>query len=257
MHIRYGALSDVGRKRSHNEDCCLADPDLGLFVVVDGMGGHAFGDVAAQVVAGKIRDFIARSTDDEGTWAFPFDEHRSRAANRMKMAVVLANEEVARRIAAENQLRGMGATMSAVLVSNGRAAVSNVGDCRTYLVHDGVMRQISVDHSWVAEQVRNGVIGAEEARHHPWRNRVTRAVVGREGLEVELSELALAPGDILLICSDGLHGQLTDEEILARVFAHRGDPEAACEALVATANERGAPDNVTVIIVEMVADAMT
>ncbi len=251
MHIRYGALSDVGRKRSHNEDCLMADADLGLFVVVDGMGGHAFGDVAAKVVAGKIRDFIARSTDDEATWALPFDDHLSRAANRMKMAVVLANDEVGRRIAAENQLRGMGATMSAVLMANGKAAVSNVGDCRTYLIRERAIRQISVDHSWVAEQVRNGVIAPEEARHHPWRNRVTRAVVGREGLEVELSELQVTPGDGLLICSDGLHGQVADDEILATVLEHPGDPQAAADALVATANERGAPDNVSVIVVEV------
>jgi protein phosphatase len=217
------------------------------------MGGHARGDVASQIVGETIHKFVADTARDRGkTWPFEFDRQLSYNSNRIKAAVGMADLELARRISEEAQLRGMGATMAGALVDGDQAVVSNVGDCRIYLIRSGTIQQLTSDHSWVAEQVRNGLIEQRDARHHPLRNLVTRAVTGAdEQVEADVREVPVQPTDQLLVCSDGLHGIATDEELLQQVSEHAGDPQAACDALVALANGRGAPDNVTVVIVAM------
>jgi protein phosphatase len=248
-----GVTSSAGRKRGRNEDVGVADNDLGLFLVVDGMGGHARGDVASQIVGESIRKFVADTARDrDKTWPFGFDPTVSFNVNRMRAAVGIANLHLAQRIQEDERLRGMGATMAGALVDGDRAVISNVGDCRTYLIRDGGIQQLTLDHSWVAEQVRNGLINAGDAKRHPLRNLVTRAVSGsEEHVDVDVREMPLQSNDLLLVCSDGLHGLLSDEDLLAQVTAHADAPQAACDAMVALANERGAPDNVTVVIVRV------
>ena len=250
MRVESGAVTDVGRKRQRNEDFFVSDDDLGLFVVIDGMGGHAHGNVASRLLGERIREFVAATAlDPHKTWPFEFDPRLSHAANRLKASVAVANRELAREMDKDTRLRGMGATMTGALVDGGRVAISNVGDCRTYLVRDGAIRQVTSDHSWVAEQVRHGIIGQADAKRHPLRNLVTRAVSGGERLEVDVLELPLLSGDLLLLCSDGLHGLVGDEDLLQTVMANAGDPLAACQSLIALANLRGAPDNVTAVVV--------
>jgi protein phosphatase len=253
MHVESGVSSSAGRKRTRNEDFHVSDNALGLFLVIDGMGGHARGDVASQIVGETIHKFIKDTANDrDKTWPFEFDPQLSFNANRMKAAVAMANQHLARRIHEDEQLRGMGATMAGALVDGDSAIVSNVGDCRTYLIRGGNITQLTADHSWVAEQVRSGLIQQGDARTHPLRNLVTRAVSGGdEPVDVDVHELPVQPKDQLLVCSDGLHGLLSDEEMLDEVKAHADDPQAACDSLVALANERGAPDNVTVVIVQV------
>jgi len=252
MRVESGVTSSAGCKRTRNEDFHVANNDLGLFVVIDGMGGHARGDVASQVVGESIQKFVADTAAEyDKAWPVEFDPRLSYNANRMKAAVGMANINLARRISEDEGLRGMGATMAGALVTDNRAVISNVGDCRTYLIRGGTIQQLTSDHSWVAEQVRNGLIDEGEAKRHPLRNVVTRAVSGgSDFVNVDVRELPVQAHDRLLVCSDGLHGLVSDEDLLRHATAFP-DPQAACDSLVALANERGAPDNVTVVIVQM------
>jgi protein phosphatase len=253
MRVDAGVNTNPGRKRSRNEDHPVSDAALGLFLVIDGMGGHARGDVASQLIGDTVHQFIRDTADDrDKTWPFAFDPRVSYNWNRMTTAVTMADLQLARRISENEQLRGMGATMTGALIEDDKAVISHVGDCRTYLIRDEHIEQLTEDHSWVMEQVRNGSLDRSEARRHPMRNVVTRAVAGLEGnIQVDVRELPVQSGDYLLLCSDGLHGLTADEELLAHVKQSDADPQAACDALVALAIERGAPDNVTVIIVRV------
>lgn len=253
MRVDAGVNSNPGRKRTRNEDLPVSDEALGLFLVIDGMGGHARGDVASQLIGETVHQFIKDTAGDrDKTWPFAFDPHVSYNWNRMTTAVTMADLQLARRISENDQLRGMGATMTGALIEGDKAVISHVGDCRTYLIRDGQIEQLTQDHSWVAEQVRNGSLDRLEAKRHPLRNVVTRAVAGlEENFQLDVRELPMQSGDHLLLCSDGLHGLTTDEELLEHVRRSDEDPQAACDALVALANERGAPDNVTVIIVRV------
>jgi PPM family protein phosphatase len=254
MRVDAGVNTNPGRKRARNEDLPVSDAELGLFLVIDGMGGHARGDVASQLIGETVHQFIKDTADDrEKTWPFAFDPHVSYNWNRMTTAVTMADSILAQRIQENEQLRGMGATMTGALIGGDSAVISHVGDCRTYLIRDGQIEQLTQDHSWVAEQVRNGAMDRLEAKRHPMRNVVTRAVAGlEENFRIDVRELPMQSGDRLLLCSDGLHGLTADEELLEYVNRSETDPQAACDALVALANERGAPDNVTVIIVRII-----
>lgn len=250
MQLQFGAATDVGRKRPHNEDSYCADPALGLFLVADGMGGHAAGEVASKTVADAVREFIVETqTDRDKTWPFAIDPELSYYGNRLRTAILIANRILSRRISEDEDLRGMATTLSAVLVNGSHVVVSNVGDCRAYLLREGSIRQITIDHSWVAEQVRAGLLTADAARAHPWRSMVTRAVSGTTELAIDILEFELQPGDRLLLCSDGLHGQVSDSDMAALVGQHNGDLDAACRALVDAANANGGPDNITAVLI--------
>jgi PPM family protein phosphatase len=253
MQIESGASTSAGQKRSRNEDTQVCDGHLGLYLVVDGMGGHARGDIASKVVAETITHFVADTANDRGqTWPFAFDPRLSYQSNRFKAAIYAANRALANRIHEDDQLRGMGATLAGALLDDDHAVLANVGDCRVYLLRSGTIRQITSDHSWIAEQVRSGLIDERDAKHHPMRNLVTRAVAGaEEQVKADTQELLLQHGDSLIVCSDGLHGLFSDDELLQYSGAQTGSAQAVCDALVAQANERGAPDNVTVVVVRV------
>lgn len=252
MQATVAAASDAGRKRSRNEDSYCADPSLGLYVVADGMGGHAAGEVASRTTADTIRQFIQDTQQDrDRTWPFGFDAALSYSGNRLRTAIMIANMTISRRIQRDDELEGMATTVAAVLVDGNDAVVCNVGDCRAYLIRANGIRQLTVDHSWVAEQVRAGLIPPDAARTHPWRHFVTRAVSGHSDLTIDVVQFDPEPGDCLLLCSDGLHSLVSDDEMLETVGTHRADLRGACQALVDRANARGGPDNVTVVLVEL------
>lgn len=250
MQASFGALSDVGLKRPHNEDSYFADADLGLYLVADGMGGHAAGEVASKAAADAIRDFVREThADRDKTWPFAIDPSLSWLGNRLRVAILVANRVVSQRIDEDDRLRGMATTLSAVLLDGDRAVISNVGDCRAYLIRDKVVTQVTTDHSWVAEQVRAGLLTADAARSHPWRSMVTRALAGTGDLVVDVLEMPLESEDLLLLCSDGLHGLVSDDEIGDLVVRNKRNLEQACRALVDSANARGGPDNITAILI--------
>jgi protein phosphatase len=284
-------MTDLGLRRSANEDSFVLRPGLGLFVVCDGMGGHAAGEIASRVAADTIEAFI-QQTDGVAasfTWPFGFNPEWGTDGNRLVSALQLANHAIAQRVIDEPALRGMATTAVCLLLGTRDSALgasqtrsqselpvgqplragaelapsaqplapslpalfAHVGDSRAYLWRGGALDQITRDHSWVEEQVTLGVLNEAEARHHPWRNLVTRALAGADEPRVERTLVNLEPGDRVLLCSDGLTSPLANAAI-AGILARTpmGRPDELCQALVDAANNAGGPDNITVIVVE-------
>jgi serine/threonine protein phosphatase PrpC len=251
MKIAYQALSDVGKKRKGNEDSVFVNPEQNLFVVADGMGGHAAGEVASRVAVEAINEFVCLTSGDEDiTWPFGIDESVSFDGNRLKSAIQYANRKVLDATREKKEYLGMATTVVAVLVDGEAANLAHVGDSRVYLVRDGALTQLTSDHSWVNEQLESGIISLDQARSHPLRNVVTRALGGKPELTVDLQQHKAQPGDVLLLCSDGLTCMVPDDEIARLVGEARGDVERAARALVDEANGRGGEDNITVLLLK-------
>jgi serine/threonine protein phosphatase PrpC len=254
VHSLVWAVStDPGLRRTSNEDSYSSRPDVGLFVVADGMGGHVAGEVASRVAVEAIEAFIEETAgaDKNRTWPFPFDPALSLEANRLKAAFRLANRRIASAIADSQDLRGMATTASAVLMGKESASVGHVGDSRVYVLREGTLAQITHDHSWVEEQVRAGTLTPSAARQHPWRNVVTRALSGGEDPEVDVTEVTPVPGERYLLCSDGLFGVVADDRI-AEILGQSGvSLETICRGLVDAANQAGGPDNITALVLEI------
>jgi len=253
MHLKFGAATDPGRVRARNEDRFVADGDLRFFAVVDGMGGHAGGELASATIAEAVTACIRETAgDSDKTWPLALDARLSVLANRLQVAIRSANRTLATRAQADAALEGGGATLAAALFGHDRLAVSNVGDCRAYLLRAGSLSQITRDHSVVAEQVAQGLIDSEAARTHPLRHVVTRAVSGQAGMAVDIFEMEVKAGDRLVLCSDGIHGVLTDNEIAILVSANGPPLDDVCRAVIDQANARGGPDNATTVVIEAV-----
>jgi protein phosphatase len=253
MQLSFAATTDAGLVRANNEDCYVADPDLAFFVVADGMGGHSSGEIASSSVAEDVTAFIREtSRASENTWPFGLDPSLSALANRLQVAVRSANRRQAARVQHDASLDGSGATLVAALFGDDQVAISNVGDCRAYLARKGTFTQVTRDHSLVAEQVALGLIDSDEARRHPLRHVVTRAVSGDAAMLVDIWELAVQSGDRLLLCSDGIHGVLTDPEVAEYILERRASLDRICATLVDAVRRRGAPDNATAVVVEVV-----
>jgi protein phosphatase len=249
MKIRCEARSDVGRKRKGNGDSLVANADQRLYVVADGMGGHAAGEVASRVAVDAISEFVALTAgDDEITWPFGLDDSISYDGNRLKTAIRHANRRVLEATRERSDYEGMATTVAAVLVDGDVANIAHVGDSRIYLWSDGSLQQLTSDHSWVNEQIQNGVISPEQARSHPLRNVVTRALGGRSELLVDVQARRVRAGEVLLLCSDGLTTMIPDPDIAGIIAGAGGDLARAAQALVDAANERGGEDNITVIL---------
>ena len=248
----WAARTDPGLRRTQNEDCHVAQPGQGLFVVADGVGGHAGGEIASRIAVDAIASAVeaTASLGPADRWPRPFDPALSRGANRLRAGFDLANRRIAERAALSAALQGMATTAVAVLVDGLTAAIAHAGDSRAYLFRPTGLTRLTRDHSWVEEQVRAGVLTAAAAREHPWRNIVTRVLSAEEGAVPEISELTLRRGDRLLLCTDGLSSVLPEAEI-RRVLADRRDQQVACDTLVRLVTARGAPDNVTVIVIHI------
>jgi PPM family protein phosphatase len=251
--LTWAVRSDPGLKRTSNEDSYSTRPDVGLFVVADGMGGHVAGEVASRVAVEAIEAFIHETAgaDKNRTWPFPFDPTVSLEANRLRAAFRLANRKIASAIADSQDLRGMATTASAVLLGPQGASVAHVGDSRVYVLRSGKLEQITHDHSWVEEQVRAGTLTPTAARQHPWRNVVTRALSGGEDPEVDVTDIVPRPGDRYLLCSDGLFTVVPDGRIAELLGDMKGPLDAISAALVAAANDAGGPDNITALILQI------
>jgi PPM family protein phosphatase len=246
-------LTDVGRKRKHNEDALAFDPAEGFFVVADGMGGHAAGEVAAKITVETIGEFIAATRQkEEATWPFKYNHELHFNSNRLAVAIEKANERVMAAVAAQPWLKGMGTTVVAGLLNEKILSLAHVGDSRAYLFRDGELTRLTDDHSWVHEQVTAGILTEEEAKTHPLKNVVTRALGGGPSVSPDLREMEFRTGDAFLFCSDGLTTMLSDEEISDSIAANGDKPaEALCQSLVDLANEKGGVDNITVVFVRV------
>lgn len=249
MQIKSFGITDVGRQRQHNEDSYLADDSISLYLVADGMGGHAAGEVASKIATEAISEFISHTVEDDGTWPHAYDENFSRNTNRLMSALRVANTRVIDAMKKDARLRGMGTTVVACLIDDERASVAHVGDSRAYLIRDDQMSRITSDHSWVFEQVQAGMLTEAEAEKHPLRNVITRALGGGNNVIPDASEIDVRAGDHFLFCSDGLTGMVTEDDIL-RIVIDGSDLESAGKELIARANEHGGHDNITVVLLQ-------
>jgi serine/threonine protein phosphatase PrpC len=244
MRLRACGLSDVGRSRNHNEDHFEIVGDGRLCVVADGMGGHGHGDLASRIAVEAILEHIGSASRQSGGSA---PDERSRL---LETAIDSAHRRLLERVAADEDLVGMGTTTVVMLVEDGAGAVAHVGDSRAYRLRQGELELLTEDHSWVNEQVRAGFLSADQARSHPLKNVVTRALGGEAGIQVDVETIAVQPEDLYLLCSDGLTTMLRDEEIGDRLReVGESSVEEVCSRLVGDANERGGLDNVTVVLI--------
>lgn len=247
---RSAGLSDVGRRRVTNEDSYFLDDRIGLYAVADGMGGHAAGEVASQeaidTVRGMVRQGEALLRQVEAGDRSP--EALWRVGRLLESAVQAATYMVFGIAQNDPEQAGMGTTLSALLLCGPLGVVAQVGDSRVYLVRDDQVAQLTEDHTLIAWQLKQGIISQNEAALSPHKNVITRAIGSREYVQVDTQFFQVEPGDTFLLCSDGLHGYIHDEEI-ADIIAL--GPEAAVNEFVNTANLRGGRDNITTIVVQV------
>jgi serine/threonine protein phosphatase PrpC len=235
MHLRAGVASDRGLVRPANEDSFFLRQ--GLYAVCDGMGGARGGEVASQMACLGLLALNPASAGQQD----------------LRAAIANTNQAIVHRSVAEEHLLGMGTTLTTVLVRDGRLTLAHVGDSRAYLFHDGELAQLTEDHSWVGEMVRRGELTPAQAAIHPHRSVITRAL-GTEGdIDPDLSEIPVAEGDRILLCSDGLTGMVPDSDI-SELLAGNGDPQEVAELLVKAALAGGGEDNVTVVVIEVLAE---
>ena len=242
--------TDVGRRRKVNEDRFLVAPDSHLYAVCDGMGGHNAGEVASRIAIETLGDFVERSgVEKEITWPWGLESDLSFEANRLKTAVRLANSQVFRTADSREELAGMGTTVVAALVSGDVMTVCSAGDSRCYLVREGQLRQLTQDDSWVSAALGEGILNSDDVERHPLRNVITKAVGARDSIDLDVVEQTLQPGDTALLCSDGLHGMVSDAEIARLLLSDPGSLEEVSQRLIDAANEAGGRDNVTAVLV--------
>jgi serine/threonine protein phosphatase PrpC len=255
LPIEIGARTDTGRIRANNEDNYRVVPELNLFVVSDGMGGEAHGEVAsAMAVEGVANHCLAAANN----LSLPFFGERrpefGEKTNRLASALRQANRTIHEAAAQNRQHSGMGATLVAAWIEEQRLSLAHVGDSRAYLLRAGALQQLTHDHSLVAEQVRQGILTPQEAETSNLRSVLTRALGPHEEAQVDLNEHALQEGDTLLLCTDGLTRMVTDPEIASTLLTVAA-AQAAADRLVELANEYGGEDNTTVVVVRLTADS--
>jgi len=248
MRILTSGRTEVGCVRKHNEDNFLVEPDLGLFVVADGLGGHAAGEVASKIVVEKIGQFIRHTAERDRTWPVDYEASLTVDGNRLKVALLLADQGILSNIQDNPERESMGSTVVACLVQEHRVTFVHVGDSRAYLLNPTGIRQVTRDHSWVAEQVANGILTSEEARRHPFRNVITQALGNGGELDVAIQELQVQEMDRILLCSDGLSGMIQDPEIW-EIVQKSASVEDAAQNLIRKAMDNGGEDNITVVLV--------
>ncbi len=241
----YSAATDTGRMRAQNQDAAFAsDAPVGclpsLFVVADGMGGHQAGDYASRRAVETIRQVLEEHASGEPVQA-------------MSEAITTANGTIYQEAKSDRSKAGMGTTMVAAVIGGDQLSVANVGDSRLYLFRDGLLRQITQDHSVVEEMVRKGEMAKDRARNHPKRSMITRAVGAEPKVRIDFFDETVEKGDLVLMCTDGLTGMVEDDEI-ARVLSGEGSVEAKVRELIDKANENGGADNITVIIIDPFSD---
>src|SRR3954467_3151782 len=244
LRLKYAARSDVGMIRSGNEDSFEANVNAnrGVFVVADGMGGHAAGEVASlMAVQAVITELGGLKEIDEG----------GAAGNKLAESLRIANRNIHDRMLAEADKQGMGTTASVLVIDQKRYLIGQVGDSRVYLMRDGALQQITKDHSYVQEQVDAGFLTPEQAKYHPYSNVITRCVGASSDVEPDIYRGEIKVGDVWLVCSDGLTGMVDDRRIHALLMS-RAEPERKVHSLISEANGRGGLDNITAIVVHIV-----
>jgi protein phosphatase len=237
--LRVGSLTDIGKVREINQDSFAVDEGQGLYIVADGMGGHAAGEkasqTAVQIIAERLGSSVAAASNGQ-------------LLDALQTAIQDANREIINASMEDASMRGMGTTATVLVAKANQLYVGHVGDSRAYLIRNRRIDQITEDHSIVAQLVRARAITPQEAARHPYRNVITRCLGMQVEVEADTQQRELKPGDRLLICSDGLSGLVSDDEMLQMVLSS-DDPQKTCVDLVNLALERGGSDNITVVLI--------
>ncbi len=250
MRIRYAAKTDAGLKRTHNEDYFSLIEEEQVFLVADGMGGHACGEVASKMAADTIKEFFDRSRDEESTWPYKMDRQLSYLENRMVVAIKLANHRIFDAASKDLRLKGMGTTVVVGQIAGDKFYIAHVGDSRCYRIRPDAVQQITRDHSLLEDyKDARPDMSDEEQKKFPHKNVITRALGMKENVQVDVHAEDIQDGDVFLLCSDGLSGMIDDQK-MAECVRKAGDLEKAVADLVAAANEAGGSDNITVLALE-------
>ena len=250
MPLEAYGQTDVGRRRKLNEDNFLVNTDTHLYAVCDGMGGHNAGEVASKMAIETLEAFIRKSAGEEKdiTWPYGLEAHLTFEANRLKTAIKLANKKVFKAADNREDYTGMGTTLVAALVSGKVVTIGSAGDSRCYLIRNGELKQLTRDDSWVSAAWAEGILSHDEIDRHPLRNVITKAVGAKEEIDLDTTEHHIVKGDVLMLCSDGLHAMLNDEKILQTVTPFPAALQEAAQKLIDAANEAGGKDNVSVVL---------
>ncbi|MEZ4382468.1 MAG: Stp1/IreP family PP2C-type Ser/Thr phosphatase [Nannocystaceae bacterium] len=250
VRIRYAAKTDVGMKRSHNEDYFSLIEDEKVFIVADGMGGHASGEVASKMASDVMNEFYQHSKDMDATWPFRYDPQLTYPENRMVAAIRLANQRIFESAMKNPNLRGMGTTIVSCMFVGDVAYVAHVGDSRCYRVNSGKITQLTRDHSLLEDyKEARPDMSEEEARNFPHKNVITRALGMRDTVVVDIKKHDVNDGDTFVLCSDGLCGMLEDDAI-EKIVTDAPSLEAAVADLIDQANRAGGNDNITAMLVQ-------
>ena len=248
MRIEHAGVTHVGMKRNHNEDSLLLLPDQSLFVVADGMGGHSSGEIASGIAVEELGEFFKMtSKDQEATWPYKMDKSRNYDENRLATGIKLANVRIFEKASNDQKFKGMGTTIVGLHFAQNFAYVAHVGDSRVYFFRAGVLRQITEDHSLLNDYLKAKKLTPEEIEAFPHKNVIVRALGMKDTVQVDVSRVEPADGDIFLLCSDGLSGMVPDPVIQETLVKTR-DLQLAASQLIDLANANGGNDNVTCVL---------
>jgi protein phosphatase len=252
MRAVAAGLSDVGLQREHNEDSFVVLSEYDLFVVADGMGGHRAGDVASRIATETISEFFRTTANEDVTWPFHFDTNLSEEENRLLTGIRVANRQIFERSTRSREYHGMGTTVVGAMFSpkKQRMYIGHVGDSRCYRVRGGKIRQLTRDHSLINDYLLAMPDLTDEQKNELPKNVITRALGMQDQVVVDLQHDDPQPGDTYVLCSDGLSGMVSDDDI-ELIVASTEDVRAACTRLIERANERGGEDNITAVLIKI------
>ncbi|GAB4297413.1 MAG: Stp1/IreP family PP2C-type Ser/Thr phosphatase [Myxococcota bacterium] len=251
MQLTYAGATNVGMKRAHNEDAYFLMAEENLYLVADGMGGHSSGEIASQLAIETIANFFrATSNDDEVTWPFKMEANRGYDENRLLTSIKLANLRIFESAQRDPRYKGMGTTVVSTLFSRDGLIISHVGDSRAYLLRNSALELLTTDHSLLNDYIKAKNPTEEEIKNFPHKNVIVRALGMKEVVEVDIIKKDFNPGDIFLLCSDGLSGMVPDDK-LKEIIDKNSNLDRAVEELIDAANRNGGTDNITVVLVRV------
>ena len=253
MKLQYAGATHVGMKRDHNEDNLTMIPDMNLFAVADGMGGHSSGEVASRIAVDTLKTFFEETEKDADiTWPYKDNKALSPEANRFVASIKLANRNIFETAMADPRFKGMGTTFVGMVTTESHALIAHVGDSRCYRFREGKLEQLTEDHSLLNDYKKIQKMTPEEEENFPHKNIIVRALGMKDTVEVDIQDNGPQTGDILLLCSDGLSGEVTDDQMCDIVAEHADDLDKGVEVLIQAACDNGGKDNVTVVLVKYI-----
>jgi len=250
MKLQYAGETNVGMKREHNEDNLLMFPEQDLYVVCDGIGGHNCGEVASQIAVDSMKAFYADTAkNDDVTWPYKIDKSLSLEENRLTASVKLSNRNIFETAKSDPLYDKMGTTFVGMHFANEKVVIAHVGDSRCYRISKGKMTQVTEDHTLLNDYIKLQPLTEEEIASFQYKNVIVRALGMKDGVLVDINHVTPEPGDIFLLCSDGLSGEVTDPNIVGTVNKFGDDLDGAVASLIKQACDNGGRDNVTVVLV--------